>query len=176
MAQRAQVFRGNNVWEYGPRIQRGNSSKHQQQRQQKKIIYVKVIVLLPSENISESNMENTWWKRCFSLDDKFCFFLCCFANYVAHKCFSYIWIYCRERCEQASKRAREWAYTMRSVVCVCIVVKTKNELENYLNHALTFWDQKFGLKLKHIKAKCVLSFPLANAVLSFPLSLSLSLS
>lgn len=39
-----------------------------------------------------------------------------------------------------------------------IVAKTtvKNELENYLNHVGTFWDQKFGLKLKHIKAKCVL--------------------
>lgn len=45
---------------------------------------------------------------------------------------------------------------MRSV---CIVVKTKNELENYLNHALMFRDQKFRLKLKHIKAKCVQSFP-----------------
>lgn len=41
----------------------------------------------------------------------------------------------------------------------------KNELQNYLNHAGTFWDQKFGLKLKHIKAKCVLSFPLANNVI-----------
>lgn len=44
-------------------------------------------------------------------------------------------------------------YNAIGSVCIYIVAKTKNELENYLNHGGTFWDQKFGLKLKHIKGE-----------------------